>query len=314
MLQIAGGALDRADLSSVEVTSTIVDPLAGVSRTERVAYKGAPGDFRRVTLRSLDVVRLRPVFSDRDQGQVTVAGQVRFPGAFDITRAERLSSILERAGGLTDEAYAYGAIFTRRRAAAAEREGNLREARELEAQAATPSAFTLGTVEQDPNQRIQIVRTFAQQLREAPVLGRISVTADPAILRVRPDLDVLLEPGDSLYIPKRPSTITVSGEVLNSGTIQFESGLSVRDYIDRAGGTTQGADSGRTFVVLPDGSARTVSESWLSFNNNIMVPPGSTIIIPRDLQPFSFGPFVRGRNADHQPDRDHAASLAVINR
>jgi protein involved in polysaccharide export with SLBB domain len=314
MLQIAGGPLDRADLSSVEVTSTIVDPLAGISRTERVAYKGAPGDFRRVTLRPLDVVRLRPVFSDRDQGQVTVGGQVRFPGSFDITRAERLSSVLERAGGLTDESYAYGAIFTRRRAAISEREGNLREARELEAQAATPSALGVGQTEQDPSQRIQIVRTLAEQLRQAPVLGRITVTADPAILRVRPDLDVLLEPGDSVYIPKRPSTVTVSGEVLNSGTIQFESGLSVRDYIERAGGTTQGADSGRTFVVLPDGSARSVSESWLSFNNNVMVPPGSTIIVPRDLQPFSFGPFIRDATQIISQIAITAASLAVINK
>jgi protein involved in polysaccharide export with SLBB domain len=313
MLQIAGGPLDRADLSAVEVTSTIVDPLAGVSRTERVAYKGAPGDFRRVTLRALDVVRLRPVFSDRDQGQVTVSGQVRFPGAFDITRAERLSSILERAGGLTEEAYPYGAIFTRRRAALSEREGNLREARQLEAQAAGPSVIGIGQTEQDPNQRIQIVRTLAEQLRDAPVLGRITVTADPAILRVRPDLDVLLEPGDSLYVPKRPSTITVSGEVLNSGTIQFESGLSVRDYIERAGGTTQGADSGRTFVVLPDGSARGVSESWFSFSNNVMVPPGSTIIVPRDLQPFSFGPFVRDATQIISQIAITAASLAVIN-
>jgi hypothetical protein len=184
----------------------------------------------------------------------------------------------------------------------------------LEAQAAVPSAFSLGTMDQDPNQRIQLVRTLSQQLRDAPVLGRITVTADPAILRVRPDLDVLLEPGDTLYIPKRPSTITVSGEVLNSGTIQYESGLSVRDYIERAGGTTQGADSGRTFVVLPDGSARTVSESWLSFNNTAMVPPGSTIIIPRDLQPFSFGPFIRDATQIVSQLAITAASLAVINK
>jgi len=151
-------------------------------------------------------------------------------------------------------------------------------------------------------------------LRDTPAIGRIAVTADPAILRVRPDLDVLLEPGDSLYIPKRPSTITVSGEVLNNGTVQYESGLTVRDYIDRAGGTTQGADTGRTFVILPDGSARTVAESWLSFNNTTLIPPGSTIIIPRDLQPFSFGPFVRDATQIISQIAITAASLAVINR
>src|SRR6185437_11373031 len=117
IIQIAGGALDRADLSFVEVTSTNFEQLAGSSRTVRTGYKWMPDDFRKVSLRALDVVRLRPVFSDRDQGQVSVAGQVRFPGTFDITRAERLSSLLDRAGGLTDEAEPYGAIFARRRAA-----------------------------------------------------------------------------------------------------------------------------------------------------------------------------------------------------
>jgi protein involved in polysaccharide export with SLBB domain len=313
MIQIAGGPLDRADLSFVEVTSTSVDVLAGASRTSRTGYKGTPDDFRKVSLRALDVIRLRPVYSDRDQGQVQVAGQVRFPGSFDITRAERLSSLLERAGGVTEESYPYGAVFTRRAAAVAEREANLRAARELESQAATPAAFSLST-EPDTGQRTQLVNTLAQQLRGAPVLGRIVVTADPAILRVKPEFDILLEPGDALYIPKRPSTVTVSGEVLNNGTFQYESGLTVREYLERAGGTTKGADEGRTFVVLPDGTARTVAENWLTFSNTTLIPPGSTIIVPRDLQPFSFGPFVRDVTQIVSQLAITAASLVVINR
>jgi protein involved in polysaccharide export with SLBB domain len=313
IVQIAGGPLDRADLSFVEVTSTNFEPLAGSSRTVRTGYKGTPDDFRRVSLRALDVVRLRPVFSDRDQGQVSVAGQVRFPGTLDITRAERLSSLLERAGGLTDEAYPFGAIFTRRRAAVAEREANLRAARELESQATTPSPLTL-SADAGVGQAAQFASTLAGQLRTAPVLGRIAVTADPAILRVRPELDVLLEPGDTLYIPKRPSIVTVSGEVLNNGTFQYESGLSVRDYLERAGGTTQGADEGRTFILLPDGTARTVAENWLSFNTAAVIPPGSTIIVPRDLQPFSLGPFVRDITQIVSQLAITAASLVVINR
>jgi protein involved in polysaccharide export with SLBB domain len=100
MIQMAGGVLRQADLSSVEVTSTEINPQSGTSRTIRTAYKGEVNDFQRVSLRPLDVIRLRPVFSDREDGRVTVSGQVRFPGTFDITRGERLSSLLERAGGL----------------------------------------------------------------------------------------------------------------------------------------------------------------------------------------------------------------------
>jgi protein involved in polysaccharide export with SLBB domain len=261
-------------------------------------------------LRPLDVIRLRPVFSDREEGRVTVSGQVRFPGTFDITRGERLSSLLERAGGLTEIAYPYGGVFTRERAAASEREGNQREARAINAEIAS-----LAT---SPNQadrdKVAFLTTLTQTVQSVPALGRIVVTADPALLRVHPEYDVILEPGDSLVIPPRPATVTVTGEVLNSGSFQYQTGFDVRDYITVAGGSTQGADEGRIFVVLPDGSARPVSENWLTFNNSYIIPPGSTVVVPRDLRPFDLGQFLRDASQITSQVAVTAASLVVIGR
>jgi protein involved in polysaccharide export with SLBB domain len=308
MIQTAGGLLRQADLSSVEVTSTAIDALAGTSQTVRTAYRGNIEELQRVTVLPLDVIRLRPVFSDRDDGRVTVTGQARYPGSFDITRGERLSSVLERAGGLTPEAYPYGAIFTRQRAAIAESEGNIREARAIESQlttlAASPNVEDRG--------RVTFLTGLAQQLREAPTLGRIMVTADPAVLSVRPELDIIMEPGDTLYIPKRPSTVTVSGEVLNNGSFQYQAGLATRDYLQLAGGTTQEADDNRIFVVLPDGSAQLTRRSWLTFANADLIPPGSTIIVPRDLQPFNLTQFLRDATQITSQLAVTAASIAVI--
>ncbi len=126
------------------------------------------------------------------------------------------------------------------------------------------------------------------ELRSAPALGRITVTADPAVLQVHAEQDIAMEGGDLLYIPKRPSTVTVTGEVLNTGSFAYRNDLQVKDYIAMAGGTRETADEGRTFVVLPDGSARPVEESWLSFNANNLVPPGSTIVVPVEVAPFNF--------------------------
>jgi protein involved in polysaccharide export with SLBB domain len=308
MIQTAGGLLRQADLSSVEVTSTAIDPLVGQSRTVRTAYRGNIEELSRVTVLPLDVIRLRPVFSDRDDGRITITGQVRYPGSFDITRGERLSSVLERAGGLTPEAYPYGAIFTRQRAAIAENEGNIREARAIESQlttlASSPTAEDRG--------RVTFLSGLAQQLRDAPALGRIMVTADPAVLSVRPELDIIMEPGDTLFIPKRPSTVTVSGEVLNTGSFQYQAGQDVTDYLQLAGGTTQGADRGRIFVVLPDGSAQLTRRDWLSFSNASMIPPGSTIVVPRDLQPFNLTQFLRDATQITSQLAVTAASIAVI--
>ena len=310
MIQVAGGVLRQADLSSVEVTSTQIDPQSGTSRTIRVAYKGSVGDFQKVSLRPLDVIRLRPVFSDREDGHVTVSGQVRYPGTFDITRGERLSSVLERAGGTTDTAYPYGAVFTRERAATAEREGTMREARSISAE--------IGSLATSPNpndrDKVSFLTSLVQQVQNEPALGRITVTADPAILRIHPELDVILEPGDVLVIPPRPSTVTVVGEVLNPGSFQYRPGSNVRDYINVAGNMTQGADEDRIFVVLPDGAAQPARESWLTFNNLDVIPPGSTVVIPRDLRPFDLSQFLKDAAQITSQLAVTAATLVVIGR
>jgi protein involved in polysaccharide export with SLBB domain len=313
MIQTAGGLLRQADLTSIEVTSTQIDAQNGTSRTARTSYRGQTGDFQRVSLQPMDVIRLRSVFTDRENGQVSVSGQVRYPGAFNITRGERLSSLLERAGGLTDQAYPYGAVFTRERAAVAEREGNIRQARSIDAQLAT-----LATTPQAANAANRDTLTFltslGQQVRNEPVLGRITITADLAVLRSRPELDVVLEPGDTLYIPVRPATVTVTGEVLNTGSFQFENGLQLADYLSRAGGITQSADRRRTFIVLPDGTAQPVQSGWFSYSNVSLIPPGSTIIVPRDLSPFDLGLFLRDATQITSQLAVTAASVAVIGR
>ena len=67
-----------------------------------------------------------------------------------------------------------------------------------------------------------ILQTMVQTLANQPTIGRISVTIDPAVLLAHPDRDPLLETGDAIYIPKRPSTVAVTGEVLNAGAFAYQ--------------------------------------------------------------------------------------------
>ena len=308
MIGAAGGVQLQADLSWVEVTSTDVDPLSGTSKTSRTAYKGSMSDLARVSLRPLDSIRVRQVFSDRSGGgNVTVAGQVRYPGTFDITRGERLSSLLARAGGMTDESYAYGSVFTRVSAAQAEAEGNSREASEL--QAGIAAAITNPSLNASA---LGYLQSLVTTLKQQPALGRITVTADPAILSVKPDLDVILEPGDFIYIPKRPSTVAVSGEVLNAGAFQYRPGLGVDDYLAMAGGSNDAAETSETFLVMPDGRARPASGGMFSFMSNSPIPPGATIVVPPDPAPFNTMVFLTSISQIVSQLAVAAASLAVI--
>jgi len=294
-------------LSWIEVTSTDIDVSTGTSKTLRTAYKGNAAEFEKISLRPLDSVRVRQVFSDRDSGFITVAGQVRYPGTFDITRGERLSSILERAGGLTDESYAYGAVFTRVSAAISEAEGNAREATELQAGIAAQTT--------NPNVNstaMTYLQTLVSTLQHQPALGRITVTADPAILSVKPNLDMTLEPGDFVFIPKRPSTVAVSGEVLNPGAFQYKPDMNVDDYLQLAGGTNDAAESSETFVIMPDGTARPASGGMFSFMSSQPIPPGATIVVPPDPAPFNAMVFLQNVSQIFSQLALSAASLAVV--
>jgi len=311
MIQAAGGVQQSADLSSIEVTSTLVDQHTGLTHTTRSSFSQAGERTAMVSIRPLDVIRLRPVFTDREQGTVTVAGQVRFPGEFDITRNERLSSLLRRAGGLSEVAYPYGAIYTRKEAAIAEKQGNERSARELENELPTLIA-SQSTQGQNFASASPYLASLAQNLRTMPVLGRIVITADPAVLAVKPELDFILQPGDTLFVPKRPSTVTVVGEVLNPGAFQYKARLRYSDYVSMAGGATQSADSSRTFIVYPNGSSAPIDTDWFSFEGGANIPPGSTIVVPRDLRPFNWSTFLKDVTLIASQLAVTAASLSVL--
>jgi polysaccharide biosynthesis/export protein len=105
------------------------------------------------------------------------------------------------------------------------------------------------------------------------------------VLAQRPDLDPILDGGDTLHIPKKPTYVLALGDVSNPGAVQFQPGKSVSEYVSEVGGTQSTADDGRVFLVLPNGSAQPVRSSFWR-RSNVVVPPGSTIIVPKNLQPL----------------------------
>ncbi|HEY1707243.1 MAG TPA: SLBB domain-containing protein [Rhizomicrobium sp.] len=308
MLDAAGGTQLQSDLSSVEVTSTLINPETGVSSTSRDVYQNRANGFQQVMLRPLDSIRVRQVFTDRDYGTVSILGQVKFPGVFNINRGEKLSSVLLRAGGITNEGYPYGAVFLRQSAAQQESVSYAREASELES--------SIGVAASDPtvnSAALGYLETLATNLRNQKPIGRITAVLDPVVLVAKPELDMLLEPGDQIFIPKRPSTVAVSGEVLNAGAFQYKRALDADDYIQLAGGETQAADDSSTFVIYPDGSAHPLGGSWFSFGDSSKaIPPGSTIVVPHDPTPFNAMVFFTSLSDIVSKLAITAASLAVL--
>lgn len=309
LLRAAGGLKPEADPERLELLPPPRGPrgegdgdprgvtprtlAGGVAATDPIP----PGAALRVGLRQ------RP----QERRGVLLAGEVAEPGTYDIAPGETLSMLLLRAGGLMEDAYPAGAIFTRESARLAEEEGLRRSARELDRQLAQ----MLGGKNPPDPARVELVRQLADELRRATALGRITVEANPALLEERPELDIPLQPGDRIHIPKRPLTVTVSGEVLSPASLLFDPDKEAEDYLREAGGLTRFADDGRIFIIQPNGAAQPLESSWLSHDVAILMP-GSMIVVPRDAEPFEWLPLTQSITTILSQIAFSAAAIAAI--
>jgi len=273
VLAIAGGTTLEANTGKIEVTSRLRDNDAQNSRaSERINVNLKNDDARKIMIGPGDTVRVNQKFNRIEDQSVTLLGEVVHPGRYDLMPGDTVLSLIDRAGGLTDQGYPDGAIFSR----AAERK---REASRYKAQAQDLEMKLAASMQQKSEDKkpdmaqIQAAQTLVAQLNDAEPVGRITVEVDPETLRADPEQDMLLEAGDKIYIPKRPLNVRVAGEVLSPAALQFRKGKDADDYIREAGGTTYYADADRAFVIYPDGSAQPLSVSIWNHESS-MIPPG----------------------------------------
>jgi protein involved in polysaccharide export with SLBB domain len=310
LVMVAGGTARWADQSGVELTTTNVDQVSGSATTVRRNLQLTEATLANYVIRPRDELRFRQVFTDAGLGSVTLGGEVRFPGEYKIIRGEHLLDLLKRAGGLTDVAYPYGAIYLRKSVAALEEEQFRRSADQLENSLLAAVAHTNAQTRADSNV-FTSAQGLVQTLRTQKGLGRISIVADPAVLSVKPGENPLLEPGDVIYIPQHPSTVSVLGEVLQPGSFTYNRKLTAADYLSKAGGYSGFADDSLTYIILPDGSAERYETSWLP-NGGQSIPPGSVIVVPRDIAPFSWQDFSINASQIFSQLAVAGASLAVL--
>ncbi len=286
IIAAAGGTTRQANLENIELTKTSphnaettrsilnIDPVTG-EYSDPNEINLSPGDSLRVNQNQKAI----------KENTVLIIGEVKHPGEYDLLPGDNVSSLLKRAGSLTEQAYPAGAIFSRESERKTEEMRYRKTARDLERRLAA-------TIENDskkqPNAtQIAMVRELSEELSSIQAVGRITAELDPDILDLKPELDMLLEHGDKIYIPKRPLNVRVVGEVFSPAALQFRSGKDPRDYINEAGGFTKAADKIRTFVLYPNGSAQPLKVS--AWNHTpIKIPPASTIVVPLDPKPFNF--------------------------
>ena len=213
---------------------------------------------------------------------VKISGEVNFPGEYSITPGDTILDLLDRSGGYTSLAYPSGAIFLRKSVAKDQKAGFQRTASQLEK--TLVDTITKGAIDNITEFTFIPITVLIQKLREEDPLGRMVIAADYLKLKDDPMLNLTLQNGDSLFVPDRPDSISVVGEVLNTSTLSYDPELDSSDYINLAGGLNDSADTNKIFMILPNGQSKIVKRSL--FKSRYSILPGTTIVVPRNSRPF----------------------------
>ncbi|QTX31918.1 SLBB domain-containing protein [Aminithiophilus ramosus] len=286
VLNRSGGLLYTASTQG-EITRVHVTQEGPVTERIAVDFAAALRGERNhdVSLKPNDYIQIRNVPEWDLYTTVSVGGQVRSPGTYTIKKGERLSDLIERAGGFTGEAFPGGAVFSRESVRAGQQKQIDEMIRRLEqglysgAAAAAGSAMT-GSDAQLVQVEAEQKSRFLAKLKESRADGRVvvAIPENYALLKGSP-YDMELLEGDTLFVPRRPQTINVVGAVYSPTAFVYRPGQPYTAYIRQAGDFSVNADRRRVYIVKADGSA----VRGLDGKKPRVVEEGDAIVVPEKI-------------------------------
>ena len=220
---------------------------------------------------------------------VRLEGEFVHAGLYSVQPGETLRSLVERAGGLTPNAYLYGSEFTRESTRAVQQARldeyisnlDLRIQRSTLALAASPVSSAQDIASGASAQ--SSARELITRLRQIRATGRIVLEFKPDSMGANGLPDIALEDGDTFVIPHLPASINVVGAVNDQNAFLYARGRRIGSYLQMAGGLTKDADRSRSFIIRADGEVVSYESRkglWSNEFYNLAVYPGDTIVFP----------------------------------
>lgn len=274
----AGGVTESAYLARADITRTSLTNSKAIKRSHSIDLAQAFNNDSDsgYKLVSKDRVYVHQIPDWSENLIIELKGEFVFPGKYTIERGETLSDIIEKAGGLTEFAFAEGSVFTRKKLKELELKNVQRIASDLRIEMASKSLTEDG---------LGVSYSEAQQLladlTKLDPLGRLVIEL-PRVLE-QPDYDVTVEDGDVLYIPTRKDSINVIGQVQVTTSHIFDPSLDAVEYIERSGGMKKRADEDRIYIVKANGTVELLEgNSWFASKAEDQMQAGDTIVVPLD--------------------------------
>ena len=276
LINLAGGFSDDAYIEGTELRrARIEENGAMIVDTSDVMLKG----LEKLELQSRDHLHVRNIKDWDTRDTVILGGEVFYPGTYLISPNERLSSLIERAGGFTMEGFAEGAIFTRESIKAKEKD----QLQELgDAIRRDQAARSMTKEAEDSSLSSAEVEASIEALQSSDVFGRLIIDI-PRLIDGDISADIVVQDGDVLFIPKFTNAVTVVGEVRRSGSFVSQGSYLVSDYLELAAGMTDRGDSKRIYIVRANGYVEKANnkKSLFTFGQNDgEIRAGDTIVVP----------------------------------
>ena len=258
----AGGLKEAASTVRIDVSRRIKNPrsiadndtigqMYTFSLKDGFVIDGQPGFI----LEPYDQVYVRRSPGYQAQQNVAIEGEILFGGNYAMTsREERLSDLVNKAGGPTNYAYLRGAKLTR--------VANASEKKRMG----------------------DVIRLMSRQLGEAMIdsLGirvedtfTVGIDLEKALSNPKSNADLVLREGDVISIPKNTNTVTINGAVMVPNTVSYMKGKNVDYYLNQAGGCSDNARKSKKFIVYMNGQVTKVKGSGKK-----QIEPGCEIIVP----------------------------------
>ena len=262
MLIQAGGLLEAAATTKVDVTRRIKDPkstsfssVLGKTFTFDIKDGLVVGGEENFYLAPFDEIYVRKSPAYRKQQNVVIAGEVLFGGNYALMKKnERLSDLVSKAGGVTPDAYVKGARLIRKMT---------EEEQRRQADAVRMAQMGEGK-DSISVEKLNISDTYT-----------VGINLGKAIANPGSDFDLVLREGDILFIPEYINTVKISGAVMYPNTVLYKKGESLRFYINQAGGYGNLAKKKKAYVVYMNGTV-----SRLKARDRKAIEPGCEIIVP----------------------------------
>ncbi|PKN29414.1 MAG: polysaccharide biosynthesis protein [Deltaproteobacteria bacterium HGW-Deltaproteobacteria-21] len=306
----AGNLTGRAYKEAASLTRI----LPGEKTTDTVRIAFSPGSAiagartDNLVLQKDDVIDIReiPQYTQALERRVFLEGEFVFPGEYSFKEGERLISVVQRAGGLTQEAYAFGAVFQRESVKVVQDEQLQKYVSKLEEDILTLSSQSAETaIDKDRAaiiaESLTAKKELLTKLKTSRSTGRMVINLEEAMVLASSQYNFELRPGDRLVVQKKPGSVNVLGEVYNPTALVFEKGQTVDHSLDMVGGATDTAEKGQIYVVRANGAVISKTQekffgmaTWDSKSSrwtmggfgSMELDPGDTIIVPKKVEKY----------------------------